>query len=147
MDNESIVDTVSLEEFCKSIGFIAPEGTQISFFIAPKTESEKSIENTLTEQDLNLVDDIIPAPTSTTVYLKKDLDKIQNDGSGHISPVSFMAQPVENRPKILKMSDDPIMTYGGKIAPAVKSLRLSDNSLVIQESIGQFPKGTIVVLR
>lgn len=169
--DENLTSEMSLEDFCKSIEFIAPQGTTIDFFITPKDENDEQnggIENSLTENDMSLVDEIISKPSATTVYIKKGLDEIQNDASGVFSPISMAGQPVVNRPKIARTTDDPIFLYGGKIGPTKKlyqneendqtqtaqlqqiaesSMRVVGKTIILEKTVGKFKKGTIVNLR
>lgn len=169
--DENLTSEMSLEDFCKSIEFIAPQGTTIDFFITPKDENDEQnggIENSLTENDMSLVDEIISKPSATTVYIKKGLDEIQNDASGVFNPISMAGQPVVNRPKIARTTDDPIFLYGGKIGPTKKlyqseennqtqttqlqqiaesSMRVVGKTIILEKTVGKFKKGTIVNLR
>lgn len=169
--DENLTSEMSLEDFCKSIEFIAPQGTTIDFFITPKDENDEQnegIENNLTENDMSLVDEIISKPSATTVYIKKGLDEIQNDASGVFNPISMAGQPVVNRPKIARTTDDPIFLYGGKIGPTKKlyqneennqtqtaqlqqiaesSMRVVGKTIILEKTVGKFKKGTIVNLR
>lgn len=169
--DENLTSEMSLEDFCKSIEFIAPQGTTIDFFITPKDENDEQnggIENSLTENDMSLVDEIISKPSATTVYIKKGLDEIQNDASGVFNPISMAGQPVVNRSKIARTTDDPIFLYGGKIGPTKKlyqseennqtqttqlqqiaesSMRVVGKTIILEKTVGKFKKGTIVNLR
>lgn len=163
MDN--LLDTMSLEDFCKSIEFIAPQGTTIDFFIAPETEDkDQSIDRNLSSDDMNLVEKVVSKPSNTTVYFKKDLSTIQNDGSGVFSPISMAGESIVNTPKIAKTTDDPLFTNGGIIPPNRKlydknqqepvlaqtlkeCVKIRKNMILLEKDFGKFKKGTLVVLR
>ncbi len=140
--------SLSLLDFCKAIEFIAPQGKSIEYFIEPKEEEEKGINAILSNDDFEIIQDIVPTSTSTTIYMKKDLADIQNDCSSVFSPASMIAEPLENSKKLVQTTDDPLMTFGGKIPARKKAVqKISENLLVLKEDIGQFKKGILIYLK
>ena len=140
----------NIEDFLKSVKFVAPEGMNLKYFIVPLNTANGALDNTANEAGYEKVKELnVPGVTDTITYKKREVDTRNAMASANFDISARPAEyPTHVEPVTQPTQDDNVLIHGGQIPSPVRGIFVvesTENSsdLLIRESVGVFPKNTL----
>lgn len=140
----------NIEDFLKSVKFVAPEGMNLKYFIVPLNSVNGSLDNTANEAGFEKVKELnVPGVTDTITYKKREVAEKNAMGSAHFDVSAKPATyPTHQELPTQPVPEDDVLLHGGKVPSPVRGIMVVESTafssdFIIRESIGVFPKNTL----
>ncbi len=140
----------NIEDFLKSVKFIAPEGMNLKYFIVPLNTVDGQLDTAandagfVKEKELN-----VPGVTDTITYKKREVANTNAMASANFDISARPAEyPTHVEPETPPTQDDNVLIHGGQINSPVRGIFVVESTetsydCLIRESMGYFPKNTL----
>lgn len=141
----------NIEDFLKSVKFVAPEGMNLKYFIVPLNSVNGQLDTLADdagfakEQELN-----IPGVTDTITYKKREVADRNAMASANFNVAAKPAvYPTHVEADHVPVPEDDVLLHGGRVQSPVRGVLVVESTentsdLLIRESVGVFPKNTLL---
>lgn len=140
----------NIEDFLKSVKFVAPEGMNLKYFIVPLNATTTALDNNANDAGFEKVKELnIPGVTDTITYKKREVADKNAMGSANFDIAAKPAiYPTHVEPEAPAVPEDAVLIHGGKVPSPVRGIMVVESTetssdLLIRESVGLFPKNTL----
>lgn len=141
----------NIEDFLKSVNFVAPEGMNLKYFIVPLNAVNKDFNNAANENGFQAEKEMdVPGITDTMTFTKRRPVEQNAMATANFNPAAVPAKyPTHITPtKEAPSQEENIMVSGGKVMSTPNNVLVVESterssSLLLRESLGLFPKNTL----
>jgi hypothetical protein len=140
----------NIEDFLKSVKFVAPEGMNLKYFIMPLNTANGSFDSLANDAGFEKVKELnVPGVTDTITYKKREVEDRNAMASANFDVAAKpAAYPTHIETPEAPKPEDEVLIHGGQVPSPVRGLLVVESTdtvsdFVIRESVGVFPKNTL----